>query len=80
LDEDFAHLLHLVGLREGVLWLKIENPGNTLMGEDVVTALDSFREPNPQKKTTKIPEADVGIRRPSQHLEENGIGHTQLCA
>jgi len=45
LDEDLAHLFHLVRFREGVLGLKVENLGTTFMSEDVMTTLDSLSEP-----------------------------------
>ncbi len=64
-------MLHLVRLHERVLWLKIENLGNCLVREDVMTALDSLREAKTQEKSAQFGEANVRIRGAAQDLQEN---------
>ena len=54
-------MFHLVRFRQRVPRLEIENLGNTFVGEDVVTALDSLCEAKPQEKATQIPEADIRV-------------------
>jgi hypothetical protein len=49
--------------------LKIENLGDRWMSEDVVAALDSFREAEAQKKAAKIRKTDICVRGASHHLQ-----------
>lgn len=68
-------MLDLVGLRQRVPRLKVENLGNVLTREDVVAALDPISETKPRQETAKLAETNIRIRGAPQHLQQDGLCH-----
>jgi hypothetical protein len=64
LNQNSPYLFYLIGLRHGVSRLEIENLGDAVTRENVVTSTDSLGESQAEKKIAEFVEADVRIRRP----------------
>ena len=61
MNENSTDLLDLIRFRQRSSRLQVENLGDAVVGENVVTSLNSFRESMADQKCAEIVESDVRI-------------------
>lgn len=71
-------MFDLIWFRHGVSRLEVENLGDAVTGENVVTSFDPLGESQPGKEAAEFAEADVRIRGPLQHSQQNRFRHVLI--